>query len=87
MKKHYEKPLSIEELAARDDSEIDTSDIPELDEKFWLNAEISPPQTKEHVSMRLDRSVVDHFKGEDEKGYTSRMAAVLSAYVRAQKAT
>ncbi|MGA8109641.1 MAG: hypothetical protein WBD46_17640 [Acidobacteriaceae bacterium] len=38
-------PAEIERLAAlaeRPDSEIDLSDIPELDEKFWKNAVRNP---------------------------------------------
>ena len=40
MQKRFEKKLSLEELAKLDDDEIDTSDIPELDEAFWQNAVI-----------------------------------------------
>jgi uncharacterized protein (DUF4415 family) len=32
--------------------------------------------------MRLDEDVVHYFKAEDPKGYTSRMAAVLTAFAR-----
>ncbi|GKX34207.1 MAG: hypothetical protein MnENMB40S_18250 [Rhizobiaceae bacterium MnEN-MB40S] len=85
MKKKYEKPLTTEEIAALPDSEIDTSDIPELDDNFWKNAKISPPRTKPNVSLRLPEDVVNFFKKENPKGYTSRMAAVLSAYVQAHQ--
>lgn len=46
MKQRYEKPLTIEELAALPDSEI-----PELDERFWKNAKVTLLRTK------ADRSV------------------------------
>ena len=36
--------------------------------------------------MRVDAETLAFFKGKDPKGYTSRMAAVLRAYVRAQGA-
>jgi len=36
--------------------------------------------------MRVDAETVAFFKGEDPKGYTGRMAAVLKAYARAQEA-
>lgn len=85
MTKRYERPLTPEELAARPDSEIDTSDIPELDEAFWSRAKVTPPRTKPVVSLRVEPEVLDHFKGEDPKGYTGRMAAVLAAYVQAHQ--
>lgn len=85
MNKRYEKPLGIEELAQLDDSAIDTSDIPELDKAFWDKAKIVSPKNKPVVSLRLPENVIEHFRHESPKGYTARMAAVLSAYVEAQK--
>ena len=85
MTKHYDKPLALEELAKRPDEDIDTSDVPELDEVFWAKAKISPPRTKPNVSLRLPQEVIDYFKAESPKGYTGRMAAVLSAYVQAHQ--
>ena len=85
MTKHYDKPLTAEQLAARGDDEIDTTDIPELGADFWDRAEVSPPRTKPVVSLRLPQEVVDYFKATNEKGYTGRMAAVLAAYVNAQQ--
>lgn len=67
------------------DEDIDYSEIPELDEAFWAGAKVLEPRTKPIVSLRLPEDVIDHFKAEFPKGYTSRMAAVLSAYVAAQK--
>ncbi len=84
MKKRYDKGLSPEDLAALPDSEIDTSDIPETDAAFWASAKVMAPRTKPNVSLRVDPDVVDFFKAESPKGYTGRMAAVLSAYVQAQ---
>jgi len=83
MKKRYEKPLTIEELAALPDDQIDTSDIPELDADFWARAKVTPPRTKPNVSLRLPEDVVEFFKAQNPKGYTARMAAVLAAYVQA----
>ena len=84
MKKHYDTPLTPEALAARPDSHIDYSDIPELDAAFWDNATVVPPRTKPNVSLRLPEDVIAFFKKEQPKGYTARMAAVLSAYVAAR---
>jgi len=85
MKKRYTKSLTIEELAVLPDDQIDTSDIPELDADFWARAKITPPKTKPNVSLRLTEDVVEFFKGQDPRGYTARMAAVLAAYVQAHQ--
>lgn len=86
MKKQYNKALTPKELANRPDSEIDYSDIPELDEKFWAGAEVKSPQTKPNISLRLSQSTLDFFKTEYPKGYTSHMAAVLTSYAEAHQA-
>ena len=85
MTKRYERALTAEELAKIPDDQIDTSDIPELDEEFWAKAKLNPPKTKPNVNLRLSDEVVDFFKGENPKGYTSRMAAVLTAYAQSQQ--
>jgi hypothetical protein len=38
MPQNFEKELSLEELANLPDEDIDTSEIPELDDDFWSNA-------------------------------------------------
>jgi uncharacterized protein (DUF4415 family) len=83
MSKKYEKPLTPEELAARPDSEIDYSDIPKLDKAFWEGAAVVPPKTREQISLRVPKTVLEHFKEKYPKGYTSQMAAVLESYVKA----
>lgn len=85
MTNRYNRPLTPEELAQIPDEGIDTSDIPELDAEFWARAKLSPPRTKPNVSLRLPHEVVAFFKAENPKGYTGRMAAVLSAYVQAHQ--
>ena len=47
MKKKYNKPFTIEELRNLSDEDIDTSDIPELDEEWFKNAKLVMPQNKE----------------------------------------
>lgn len=84
MTRKYEKPLTAKELAARSDADIDFSDIPELDEAFLSKAAVTPPRTKPNVNLRLDEEVVAFYKGDNPKGYTSRMAAILTAYARSQ---
>ncbi len=81
MSKPYDKPLSAKELTKRPEGEVDYSDIPELDEAFWANAKIRVPQTKPNISLRVSPMVVEYFKRESPKGFTTHMAAVLEAYV------
>lgn len=79
----YTKPLAPHEVAGLPDGEIDFSDIPELDEAFWQNAELVLPPTKERITLRLDREVLDYFR-RSGSGYQTRINAVLRAYVQMQ---
>ncbi len=81
MKKKFDRELSLEELAARPDDEIDYSDIPELDETFWQNAELVMPEGTQQVTLRVKTSVLEAFKATG-KGYQTRMNAVLESYAR-----
>jgi len=65
-------------LAERPDSEIDYSDIPELDEKFWQNAVPNPfyRPTKTAKTLRIDSDVLAWFM-RTGKGYQSRINAIL----------
>jgi uncharacterized protein (DUF4415 family) len=85
MKPPYTRPLTPEELAARPDEYIDYSDIPELDEDWFKNAKVVPPRTRPNVSLRLPEDVINYFKEDSPKGFTTAMAAVLTAYVAHQK--
>ena len=84
MKKPYKRPLTPAELEAMPDEDIDFSDIPEATADFWRTAEVVEPKSKTQVSLRLPNEVVDYFRRDGEKGYTARIASVLSAYVRMQ---
>jgi uncharacterized protein (DUF4415 family) len=66
------------------DEDIDFSDIPELGEAFFQNADIRLPERKVPVCIRLDREVVDWFKARGKK-YQSRINAVLKAFIERQK--
>ena len=82
MRKH-DKPLTPRQIAAAKDQDIDFSDIPELDDNFWRNAELVEPDRTEQVTLRVKRSVLAYFRAPG-KGYQSRMNRVLESYVRAQ---
>ena len=80
----YSKPLTAKEIAAISDEEIDFSDIPELDDEFWEKAEMVLPENKERITLRLDKAILEHFRAEG-RGYQTRINAVLSSFVAAQK--
>ena len=60
----------------------DADAAPILDEEWFRTAELVMPQPKAAISIRLDRDVLDWFKGQGP-GYQSRINAVLAAYVKA----
>ncbi len=65
-------------LAARPDSEIDTSDIPELTPEQWKNAvrgKFYRP-VKRQITARVDADVLEWLKAQG-KGYQSRINAIL----------
>lgn len=74
----------IKELESLKDDAIDYSDIPELDENFWQNAELRLPETKTGVYIRLDGDVLDWFKRQG-KGYQTRINAILRTYYEAHR--
>ena len=80
----YKKPLTPEEIAKVEDSDIDFSDIPKLDADFWNNAEIVQPDTTQPVTLRIKKSVLEYFKAGG-KGYQTRINAVLESYVKAHQ--
>ena len=73
-------------LDAMTDDEIDTSDIPELDQEWFKTAEVVLPHKKKAISLRIDREVLEWFQSNSKnRGYQTFMNAVLKAYVKAQK--
>ncbi|MBV4490449.1 BrnA antitoxin family protein [Pseudomonas oryzicola] len=70
-------------LAGQDDRAIDTSDIPELDENFFREAELRVP-AKQAVTIRLDSDVLAWFKGQGS-GYQTQINQLLRQYMQAQQ--
>ena len=68
----------LRRLAARPDSEIDLSDIPEATEKFWKNAVRNPwyRPRKQQVTLRIDADVLAWLR-HGGKGYQSRLNTLL----------
>ncbi len=73
-----------ERLETMSDSDIDVSDIPKLDKRFFERAQVRLPKKKRSVSLRLDPDVLEWFKHQG-RGYQTRINAVLKAYVHAHQ--
>jgi uncharacterized protein (DUF4415 family) len=61
------------------DEDIDYTDIPALDKKFFADAIIWKPRKKQ-MTIRIDSDVYDFFKKLGSK-YQTRMNAVLRRYM------
>lgn len=70
-------------LSDMQDDQIDTSDIPELDEEFFNTAEIRLPN-KQSVTIRLDSDVLEWFKSQGQ-GYQTRINHLLRKYMESQR--
>jgi len=81
-KKHVSK-TDWARLDAMKDEDIDYSDIPELGDDFWENAELMIGG-KKPISLRVDMDVYEFFKSRG-KGYQTAMNKVLRQYMEAQK--
>ena len=79
----HDKPLALDLIGKAKDEDIDFSDIPELDDSFWREAELVERDLTEQITIRVKRSVLDHFRAAG-KGYQTRINRVLESYVRAR---
>ncbi|MCV6627509.1 MAG: BrnA antitoxin family protein [Cellvibrionaceae bacterium] len=70
-------------LQSMQDKDIDTSDIPELDEQFFQTAELHLPP-KKPITIRIDADVLEWLKGQG-KGYQSRINKLLRSYMEANQ--
>lgn len=52
-------------LRAMSDDEIDTSDIPELDDAFFANARLRLPKGKVPVLLTIDKDIAEWFRGQE----------------------
>ena len=57
-------------------------DIEPTDEAFWKDARIVIPRRKETVTIDLDADLLEWFRSE--RGYQTRINAILRAYMNAQ---
>ena len=81
----YERALSVEEMAAVQDQDIDFSDIPEANAAFWAAAKVRMPDgPKTPLNLRLDADIVAWFRAHG-RGYQTRINAVLRSYIEAHR--
>jgi uncharacterized protein (DUF4415 family) len=68
----------LEKLSRRPDDEINTSDLPELTEKFWQNAVRNPfyRPVKRQLTLRLDADIIAWLRRQG-RGYQTRANALL----------
>jgi uncharacterized protein (DUF4415 family) len=62
--------------------EADTAVQP-TDASFWKDATVTLPRPKQTVTIRLDADLLDWLRSQ--KGYQTRINAVLRTYMEAQK--
>lgn len=68
------------------DEDIDFSDVPKLDAKFWKNAKLLMPEPKDRLTIRVDHDVVEWLKKQGP-GYQTRINAILRSYMEAHPGT
>ena len=66
------------------DAEIDTSDIPPLDDAFFGRAKRRLPRSKVAVTVTVDADVLDWYKAQGAT-FQERMNAALRIYAEAHK--
>lgn len=69
---------------AMSDDEIDTSDIPELDEEFFKNAKLWVPKNRRPVTLNIENEVLDWFEDQGPE-YQYRINAALKIYADAHR--
>jgi len=58
-------------------------DVSATDAEFWKSAKVVMPTPKEIVTMRLDADLLRWFR--QQRGYQTRINAILRAYMQAQE--
>ena len=78
------KEQRLKKIKSVKDKQIDYSDIPYLDDKFWENAVIEYPEKKKPITLRIDADVLEWFKSMG-KGYQTRINAILRTFYESHK--
>lgn len=71
-------------IDAMEDEDIDTSDIPPLDDTFFANAKLRLPGNRVSVTVDVDADVLEWFKAQGEE-FQNRINAALRIYAEAHK--
>jgi uncharacterized protein (DUF4415 family) len=71
-------------VEAMTDKEIDTTDIPPLDDAFFANAKLRMPKGKVPVVISVDADIVEWFKAQGDE-YQKLLNAALRIYAEAHK--
>ena len=79
-----DKSSATDRIASVKDEDIDSGDIPELDNAFWREAVLVEPNRTGQITIRVRRSVLDHFRAPG-RGCQARTNRVLESYVRARR--
>jgi len=76
----------LKDIKAIRDEDIDYSDIPELGDDFFRQADVwmPPEKPKEQLTVRFDADIVDWFKKQG-RGYQTHMNAVLRAFMETRR--
>jgi uncharacterized protein (DUF4415 family) len=70
-------------IKAMKDQEIDLSETPELDDRFFTEAALWPGKKKQ-ITIRVDPDVLDFFK-QTGRGYQSVINSVLRRFMEAHQ--
>jgi uncharacterized protein (DUF4415 family) len=75
-------------LSVMKDSEVDTSDLPEISPRQFARAVVrrglKPVPAKAQLTIRVDRDVLAWFRKQG-RGYQTRISTLLRAYMEAHK--
>lgn len=66
------------------DDEIDTSDIPPLDESFFANSELRVPEGKVPVLVNVDEEIIEWYK-QQGSGIQGLFNAALRDYAESHR--
>jgi uncharacterized protein (DUF4415 family) len=75
--------LTEAEKKRMDETPIDYSDIPELDDDFFRRAIMERDLRKKQLTIRLDSDVLDWFKAHG-RGYQTRINRILRVVMESQ---
>ncbi len=70
----------LSEIENLPDDTIDTSEIPELDDEFWENAQRIVPENH----PQIEQEILEWFKGQGQD-YHARINTVLRTYMEANR--